>query len=718
MTSRTILPSGQGARLLYRVCVSSVLPLLLLAGCGGGGGGNSGGGGINGGQSLELTPTSISVSASTADPAPTALATVTIGNALIGVEYYVAATTTNSGVASVNVGSEGSSSVQATGGVTINFKPPGSLALGKYTDTVTVRGCYDQACTQLMSNSPQTVSVQYTVTNPLPAVTSLSPSTVSVGAAAFSLTVYGTEFTSASVVNWNGTATPTTFVSSTQLTAQISAADVATAGNIPVTVTIPGIATSNAAMFAVNPVVAGSVAPNLVAVGGPGFTLNVFGSGFSASSVVEWNGSGRTTTFISATQVQARIQAADITTAGTASINVLTPDGNAGISATIPVTIAALPSWPAAADAVAYQINPGHTGAVTFSSVTFPTNITWTVDLGATVSYPLIAAGKVFVATTSSSGSNLYALDRTTGGTVWGPVAVAGTASLAYDNGTLFVSSGVGSGSGAVGSVEAFDPTTGVLRWSTPMNGFDSISTSGPAALNGYVYVTGGGSSGIGGIFALAESNGVVSWTQSNGAAADSIPAVGPNGVYADFACGLGGFNPTTGQSLWAQSGTCSGGAGATAYLVGNTVFTPSSPSIYSGNIVNATTGVSTGTYTASIPPVFDSQNEYAVQTPTGTLGNIQAIQLGSGTVKWTFTGDDICSAAVISQYVIAEGCDGKLFGLNATDGTQAWTADPGAPTIWNFGPEAPLQSLAAGEGVLVVPAGTKLVTYTLATAP
>lgn len=103
---------------------------------------------------------------------------------------------------------------------------------------------------------------------------------------------------------------------------------------------------------------------------------------------------------------------------------------------------------------------------------------------------------------------------------------------------------------------------------------------------------------------------------------------------------------------------------------------------------------------------------------PPSSLALGKYTQLGSGAVQWTFTGDDVCSAAVISQYVIAAGCDGKLFGLNAADGTQVWTADPGAPPIWSFGAQAPIQSLAAGEGVLVVPAGTKLVTYTVATAP
>jgi hypothetical protein len=60
------------------------------------------------------------------------------------------------------------------------------------------------------------------------------------GGSAFTLTVNGTNFGSQAVVNWNGAARATTFVSGNQVTAAIPAADVATAGSAAVTVTNPG----------------------------------------------------------------------------------------------------------------------------------------------------------------------------------------------------------------------------------------------------------------------------------------------------------------------------------------------------------------------------------------------------------------------------------------------------------------------------------------------
>lgn len=65
---------------------------------------------------------------------------------------------------------------------------------------------------------------------------SLSPATVTVGGAAFTLTVTGTGIDGASVVQWNGSPRTTALVSATQLTAAITAADIATTGNVTVTV--------------------------------------------------------------------------------------------------------------------------------------------------------------------------------------------------------------------------------------------------------------------------------------------------------------------------------------------------------------------------------------------------------------------------------------------------------------------------------------------------
>jgi hypothetical protein len=78
------------------------------------------------------------------------------------------------------------------------------------------------------------------VAGSVPAISALTPASMTAGSAAFTLTVNGTNFGSQAVVNWNGAARTTTFVSGNQVTAAIAAADVATAGSAAVTVTNPG----------------------------------------------------------------------------------------------------------------------------------------------------------------------------------------------------------------------------------------------------------------------------------------------------------------------------------------------------------------------------------------------------------------------------------------------------------------------------------------------
>jgi hypothetical protein len=90
-----------------------------------------------------------------------------------------------------------------------------------------------------------TFSIAALAANPVPFVNQpLLPATVAPGSGAFTLTVNGTGFVSTSVVKWNGSARNTTFVSSSELQAAISASDVATAGSAAITVN-SGSADSN-----------------------------------------------------------------------------------------------------------------------------------------------------------------------------------------------------------------------------------------------------------------------------------------------------------------------------------------------------------------------------------------------------------------------------------------------------------------------------------------
>jgi hypothetical protein len=89
--------------------------------------------------------------------------------------------------------------------------------------------------------------------NPVPLINQpLVPTSAAPGGSGFTLTVNGTGFVSGAVVNWNGGARATTFISSSRLTAAILASDIATASTASVTVANPGTrVTSNPAFFLV-----------------------------------------------------------------------------------------------------------------------------------------------------------------------------------------------------------------------------------------------------------------------------------------------------------------------------------------------------------------------------------------------------------------------------------------------------------------------------------
>ncbi len=90
---------------------------------------------------------------------------------------------------------------------------------------------------------------------PTPVISSISPNTVTAHAPSFTLSVIGTGFISGgggSVVNWNGSALATTFISSTALTAIVPTGDIALPGTASITVfNSGGGGTSNALILSI-----------------------------------------------------------------------------------------------------------------------------------------------------------------------------------------------------------------------------------------------------------------------------------------------------------------------------------------------------------------------------------------------------------------------------------------------------------------------------------
>ena len=86
-----------------------------------------------------------------------------------------------------------------------------------------------------------------------------------------------------------------------------------------------------------------SLSPSTKVAGSAAFTLTVSGSSFVNGSVITWNGTSLTTTYISATQLTASVAASLVSTTGTASVAVTSPAPGGGTSAAASFSITAAP---------------------------------------------------------------------------------------------------------------------------------------------------------------------------------------------------------------------------------------------------------------------------------------------------------------------------------------------------------------------------------------
>jgi hypothetical protein len=182
-------------------------------------------------------------------------------------------------------------------------------------------------------------------------ISSISPSTSGTGANSIVVTIDGAGFTAASQVQWNGATNGVVTNASgapTSLNATIPGALLGSAGTASITVTDPGQPNpTNALIFTIT----GS-APTLTQIqpssvqGGPSavnVNMTLTGSGFNASSIVEFDGqpTGVTTTFQSATSLTAVISHTVLAYGGVHEVTVVNPPPGGGPSNSQPFTVAA-----------------------------------------------------------------------------------------------------------------------------------------------------------------------------------------------------------------------------------------------------------------------------------------------------------------------------------------------------------------------------------------
>lgn len=207
-----------------------------------------------------------SVIALTASPVATQLtlsssaSTVTYGNQITLTAkqnpYAYGSLTTNGGtITFLSNGTSIGTGTLSSGVATLNVN---SLAVG--TDSITATY---PASTYFGTATASAVSV---TVNPVPVMSSMSPAFASASGTSFTLTIGGTGFVTGSTAYWGTTPLATQFVSATQLTAQVTAADIAAAGTTAITVQTPGGGASNAMQFEVDTAGSTTTAPTFTSL--------------------------------------------------------------------------------------------------------------------------------------------------------------------------------------------------------------------------------------------------------------------------------------------------------------------------------------------------------------------------------------------------------------------------------------------------------------------
>ena len=374
--------------------------------------------------------------------------------------------------------------------------------------------------------------------------------------------------------------------------------------------------------------------------------------------------------------------------------------------------------------AVAYQIDPAHTGSQS-DGPTPPLVQRWSRELGtsiSTISYPLIAEGKVFVLVDNGIdyGTNLYALDAATGATVWGPFqdkfANYSFAGLAYEAGRVFVLN-------FDGFLRAFNAASGAIIWETYLGGEYPDHrklwsfTSPPTVVDGTVYVTGAGFGAE--MLAVSAQDGSLKWFTAVNGGEHSSPAVSASAVYVSFAgAATTALSPTTGQLLW-QFRTAGGGGGRTAVLFNNRLYVRDL--VFRGFIIlDASTGAQLGTFDVGHigptppTPAFSGSMGYFGYFANNIQG-LKALDTATLATKWLFNGDSSINTSpiVVNGYVYVASYNGTLYALDAQTGASVWTTNLGANML---GPDESnaemLTGFAAADGMLVVPAGNRLIAF------
>jgi hypothetical protein len=186
--------------------------------------------------------------------------------------------------------------------------------------------------------------ITFTVANPTSTtISSVTPSSVTVGDPAVPLAVTGAGFAPESIIKFNGAALTTTFVSATQITATVPQSAIADAARVSITVSLGADVVSLPFAFEVrNPTpTARSVAPSSITAGGSAVAVTITGTGFTRGSTAYAGNTPLATTLLSATSLRATVPSTLLANAGSVNLTVQTGAPGGGTSSAVAIAVQA-----------------------------------------------------------------------------------------------------------------------------------------------------------------------------------------------------------------------------------------------------------------------------------------------------------------------------------------------------------------------------------------
>ncbi len=565
-------------------------------------------------------------------------------------------------------------------------------------------------------------AANFAVNNPVPTITTISPTSARVPAGMQTLTIAGTNFVPGSAVTFNGTTYDPVYRSSVQLVVSISSSDVATAGIYPVVVIDagPGGGPSNAVNFTVtNPApTITSISPTSVVAGATAQPLIVNGGNFLPSSTVTYNGTPHVATFGTSQRLTISLTAADLATSGTYPVSVTNPSPGGGSSGAVNFSV-----LQPGAGFLSLTITGLPANVAPIIEITGPNNYQNYYSQNQNIVFSGLTPGTYTVMAAIRSqylGSNPVYIPMTTGAPATVIANMTATVNVAYSSltpawqpiGPLAIPNAAGA-SGGAGKLQAF-----------------AISNANPSLM-----FTGGGlGPGNSGPYTQAgiykTVDGGKTWQQANSGLVNCGPVVdalwmdqnNTNTVVAGTSCGI--YQSNDAGATWTFKGYASAAAflqvGTTLYAATSIGVVQSSDSGGTWNLIESTpvpvvvlsagggaiyAGLDDGT--VLIQP--SSVSPWIAVSPTGSSGstvwsiaanptnplnafvvewnNSQVPDLymsADGGTTWNTVGSITCPVQVVAfdptSGALYAGCDGSLW--HSPDGGNTWAQFAGA--AWN----------------------------------